>query len=614
MEKPRVRLHADGKFSIINDGLQNVVANLGTSRDKAAFSTYAAPALSPYALQNAYRGAWLPRKIVDIPALDSCRKWRDWQAEKDQITLIEKEEKRLGIKGKAMQARIAARLYGGAALMIGDGSEDPTLPLNPEAIARSGLKYVTLLHRRHLSAVDLDRDPASAYFGAPSMWNLSTGAALQPRVHPSRLVIFHGAQVPDPEMSATETGWGDSVLQAIMDAVTNVDATAANIASLVFEAKVDTVGIPELMSKLGDAGYEDVLLKRWRLAMTGKGINGALMHDSEEIIGQKTASFASLPDVLDRFMLMAAGAADIPMTRLLGQSPGGMNSTGESDTRNYYDRISAAQELEMTPAMAVLDECLVRSALGARPDEVHYRWASLWQVSDTERATIGKTHAETISALHGTGLFPDEPLSKSAVNLMTESGAMPGLEGAMDEYFAENPAEDLTDPEAEVALIPAKTDPMQEDAAPRTLYVRRDVLNADEIISWAKDQGFKSTLDASDLHVTIAFSRNPVDWMKVGQAWEDKIEIAAGGPRVMEAFGSAKVLLFASSHLTWRHEEIKNARATWDHPEYQPHITISYADDAPDIENVAPYTGKIILGPEIFQEVKEDWQSAIKET
>ena len=60
--------------------------------------------------------------------------------------------------------------------------------------------------------------------------------------------------------------------------------------------------------------------------------------------------------------------------------------------------------------------------------------------------------------LNDTGLFPSEPLAESAVNLMTESGAMPGLEGAMAEYFAENPAEDLTDPEAEAALIPSNAE------------------------------------------------------------------------------------------------------------------------------------------------------------
>ncbi|MCZ3275982.1 hypothetical protein NYZ53_19970, partial [Acinetobacter baumannii] len=53
------------------------------------------------------------------------------------------------------------------------------------------------------------------------------------------------------------------------------------------------------------------------------------------------------------------------------------------------------------------------------------------------------------------------------------------------------------------------------DAAPRTLYVRRDLLNAGELIAWARDAGFTTTLPADDMHVTIAYSRTPIDWMKV---------------------------------------------------------------------------------------------------
>jgi hypothetical protein len=61
---------------------------------------------------------------------------------------------------------------------------------------------------------------------------------------------------------------------------------------------------------------------------------------------------------------------------------------------------------------------------------------------------------------------------------------------------------------------------------------------------------FKTTLPADDLHVTITFSRTPVDWMQMGSAWDDEIKISAGGPRLMEKFGEARVLLFASNMLS----------------------------------------------------------------
>src|SRR5690606_2306274 len=109
-----------------------------------------------------------------------------------------------------------------------------------------------------------------------------------------------------------------------------------------------------------------------------------------------SASFASLTDLMLAFLQQVSGAADIPMTRLLGQSPGGLNASGEPDLRNYYDHVSAQQEMVLAPAMALLDECLIRSALGSRPPEVFYTWSSLWQTKDTERAEIGNKAADTV--------------------------------------------------------------------------------------------------------------------------------------------------------------------------------------------------------------------------
>ena len=439
MTKPRVRLKADGTVVQL-DGLQNVVANLGTDRDKAAGSIYVQTVMDDQLLMNAYRGSWLARKIVDIPAFDACRSWRAWQAEAEQIQLIEAEEKRLDIKRKVMAAKIAARLFGGAALLIGTGEPDTAKPLNPERVREGGLRYVTLLQRRHLSPFPLETNPASEYFDMPRAWRLGSimaNGGLE--IHPSRLVMFRGNELPDRALAYHHVGWGDPVLQGVLEAVRNMDATAANVASLVFEAKVDTVGVPDFMARLSDPSFEAQIIKRFALAERGKGINGTLIHDKDEDIGQKQASFSALPDVMDRFMQIASGAADIPMTRLLGQAPAGMNATGDSDMRNYYDRVAAMQSLELEPAMGILDECLIRSALGSRPEEVHFNWSSLWQISETERATIGKTQADTIKTLVDTGLIPEEALAEAAVNLLTESGAMPGLEGAVQAYFEEHP-------------------------------------------------------------------------------------------------------------------------------------------------------------------------------
>ena len=608
-------------ITLFRDSLTNLVSRMGTDRDKAAHSYYSAPILTDDQIANAYRGAWLPRKIVDIPALDSCRKWRSWQAKGPQVEKIEAEEKRLNVRAKVLEARTKARLWGGAAILIGTGEEGLTQPLNVDRIGTGGIKYLTVFTRRQLTAGEIDHDPGSEWYGKPGMYTVSGQNGVQIDVHPSRMVIFHGNQVPDDDIVAVANrGWGDSVLVSVLDAIKNADSTAANIASLIFEAKIDIIRIPNFMASLGDESYKQKLLERYTLANTAKGINGTLMLDKEEEYQSKSASFANLPEVLDRFLQITAGAADIPVTRLLGQSPAGMNSTGESDLRNYYDRVSAMQEIEMTPAMYRLDECVIRSALGARDASIYYVWAPLWQVSEKERADIFKTKADAARTIAGKGqespLMPIEALSDALVNALIEDGSLPGLEGAIEEYGKLSEQEEDEDDVA-AALPPHAAVPVG-DAAPRTLYVRRDVLNAGEIIAHFKAQGFETTLPADDLHVTITFSRTPVDWMQMGDNWSDNgkggLTIQPGGPRMMERFGEATVLLFASSALSWRHEDMKRNGASWDHPEYQPHISISYKAGELDLESIEPYRGQIVLGPEIFDEIDEGWAEKLDES
>ena len=111
----------DNILTLARDSLTNLVSRMGTDRDMAASSFYSMPILSDEQVINAYRGAWLPRKIVDIPAFDSVRGWRDWQADANTIEAIEAEETRLNIRGKVLEVRIKARLFGGAAIYIGTG-------------------------------------------------------------------------------------------------------------------------------------------------------------------------------------------------------------------------------------------------------------------------------------------------------------------------------------------------------------------------------------------------------------------------------------------------------------------------------------------------------------
>lgn len=613
-------------LTFAKDALTSLVNNLGVmGRDKSASVVYTLPLWTEQDFDAMYRGAWLPKKIVNIPALDTFRKWRNWQADEKQIELIEAEEKRLGVQAKLVEVMVMARLYGGAAIYISTGEGNTEQPLEPERVKKGGVRFLNVMPKRLLSAGQRVEDPESEWYGQPEYYTLSNAGASDIRIHPSRLIIFKGEKLPDETLatSAGSLGWGDSVLMSTLDAIKSMDSTAANIVQLIFEAKIDIVRIPDLMNNLADPLTEQLLLNRFTLANIAKGNNGILLLDKEEEYESKSMNFSALPEVLQSMMVLAAGAADIPVTRLMGQSPAGMNSTGESDLRNYYDRIASGQTLTVDPAIMKFNECLIRSATGTRDPAIHYVWASLWQTTDKERSEIGKTTADTISVLANTGLYPQEALAKAGTNMLIENSVIPGFdsiieeEGGYPDYEAEMEAERTN----QVALANAKAtqgnQQQIQDARPMTLYVSRAVTNVDDFRAWAKAQGFTSIQD--DLHVTIIHTRTPVDWIAVGQdsEWADgkgTMTINEGGPRLMEQFGDAIVLQFASNRLGWRNYDIRRLGAQVDFEEYQPHITITWQKPANFVlANVEPYRGVIELGPEIFREVDDNWRGDLTE-
>jgi len=613
--KPRVRV-GDGGYVRATDGLQSLISNMGDpSRDKSASTVYTHTALGDHELENGYRFSWIIKKIVNIPALDALRKWRDWQGEAKQIKAIKAEEKRLKLKKKLIDAQKMARLWGGSAIFINTG-QNTEEPLEIEKVGAGGIQSLTVFTRKELTADTLDNDPFSENFGKPLFYNVTAqgGEKVGVKIHYSHLAVFIGAEHPDVWMQTGQNfGWGDSIIQSVHNQAKQTDSTLAGVASLVFEANIDVFAIPDFMASMGDKDYEKRILDRFIMNAKGKGISGAIVHDAEEKYERKQINFTQLPDVMQKFANFVCGAAGIPITKFLGEQSKGMGDKGEGDMRNYYDDIATIQELEIEPATETLDECLIRSALGNRPEEIEFEWTPLQQLNEKEIADIGKTISETSAKLVDTGLYDPEAVEEATTNQMVQMKIFPTFDTIVNDHKRDFDSDREFEVESRQNQGAKAGQTEISDAAPRSLYIHRKIKNGDDIIAWAKSQGISKTLKPEDLHVTIAFSRDELDWMKLGEAWQSEIKIAEGGARIMEQFdGGATVLLFKANELEWRHREVLRHGGSFDYDEYEPHITITYGE-TPALSDIEPYQGEIVLGPEIFQEVDLEWKDEIEE-
>jgi hypothetical protein len=517
-------------------------------------------------------------------------------------------------------------------LMLGlNGAEDTALPALQKPY---GLFYLTPHGETSAQVTNWDTDPRSPRYGKPLMYRLTIGPGWTGLGGNERSIACHWSRtVHVAERAMEDVSVGQPRLQRLFNRLMDWEKllgggaeifwqNAAQLRAWIADPEAewspdDRAAIKEQLEEFRHRIRRDVQLqgvKPESLASDAQSLNAAALADK----------------VLDAL----AGSSGIPKRILMGTERGELSS--EQDENNWAARIKERREQHATPNMMrpFIDRCI---ALGVLSSPGQYGYAVVWPKTDTlgeeKRATVAKTKAEAVAAYVGTpGADMVMPVEEFRIALgesptseyqtaqdMEDSiltpktppalGGPPGAGADVDET-----AEAVAAFNRRLVLI--------DNAAPRTLYVRRQVLNWRAIAAWAKAQGFTSTLGEA-MHVTVAFSRTPVDWMKVSQEWAQKpgdlsgtLEIAAGGARVVEGLGEkgAVVLQFRSNELEWRHEAIKAAGASWDFPGYQPHITLTYQPGAVKVAEVTPYAGEIILGPELFEPLDDDWVKGVRET
>lgn len=408
--KPRVRINTDGVVtgvdgkSYTKDSFQNFAANLGYGT--ANISTGATYGFNPISrvhiqLEWMYRGSWIVRKIVDVVAEDMTRAKIQVTSEEspDDLHQLDQYWNRLMIWQRLCETLKWARLYGGClAVMMIDGQR-PEDPLQIESIGKDQFKGLLVLDRWMIWA-QLD-DPVTDFgtdFGQPKFYTTNSDARSIPsmRIHHSRCIRLDGVELPYWQR-LTENGWGLSVIEPLFDRLVAFDSTTQGAAQLVYKAHLRTYYVERLREIIATGGktYQALLqqVNMIRLMQTNEGMS---LFDASDKFEAQTYSFAGLADMLVQFSQQLSGAADIPLTRLFGQAPAGLNATGESDMRNYYDMINSQQESRLRRGVETLRSVTYRSRFGRAPKPGEsFEFTNLYKMTDTEKSGVAASIVAT---------------------------------------------------------------------------------------------------------------------------------------------------------------------------------------------------------------------------
>jgi phage-related protein (TIGR01555 family) len=393
----KARILQEPTKSSVADGLENLIAEVGTGQDKRAFNAFVNKrqlTKNTNELNAMYRTDWLSGKVVDIIPDDMTREWREFDGEIDPdiVREIVEFEERIDLRGKFNYAHKLARLYGTAFILLAvEDGQTPDKPMVVETLKPDCLKHITVLdclHMKMYGAIPVV-DPFSPNYGMPEFYQVAQTGTV---VHHSRVLRFDGVRLPYDEFRRANFQ-SDSVLDRMYEAITNFNVTSVNAASMVYETNVDVVKVRGLMNYLQTKEGENLLRKRFTLAGLMKSFNNMLLLDADEDFNTKTNTFSGLPDLIDRFGLALSAAADIPATRLMGSSASGFNATGEGDLKNYYDKIRSLQISEYKPKLDYFDAIMAK-CLALDGSDLDYRFGSLFQMTPEQEAALQKLKSE----------------------------------------------------------------------------------------------------------------------------------------------------------------------------------------------------------------------------
>jgi phage-related protein (TIGR01555 family) len=181
-----------------------------------------------------------------------------------------------------------------------------------------------------------------------------------------------------------------SVLQRLYPVLQQFHTAWQATAHLMTDAAQGVFKLKGLHSAVA-SNRSDELLKRMELVDMSRSVSRSILLDAEdEDFRRDSYGFAGIPEILEKMMLRLAAAARLPVSLLMGQAPAGMNATGESDTRFFYDQIRAEQE-----ALKPKIERLVKIIKGDENIKVAIEFPALWQMTDREKAELRRMEAET---------------------------------------------------------------------------------------------------------------------------------------------------------------------------------------------------------------------------
>lgn len=305
-------------------------------------------------------------------------------ASPDTLAKIEDELKRIKLREHTRQAVIHDQAFGGAHVFFSmqddKTARDTPLVYRPYSIPKGSFQGLRVVEPYWVTPNFYNSiDPTAADFYKPSSWWL-----LGIQVHATRLQTIISRPVPDM-LKPTYSFRGISMSQLAMPYVDNWLRTRQSVSDTVKQFSVSGVAT-DLAQSLQPGANVQLQQRAMLINAYRDSRNLMLLDKATEEFFQVNTPLTGLDALQAQSQEQMSAVSHIPLVKLLGLTPTGLNASSEGEIRVFYDYVRGYQSNTLTPPVQNVLKVVQLSLFGVIDEGITWEWEPLQELTALEAA------------------------------------------------------------------------------------------------------------------------------------------------------------------------------------------------------------------------------------
>lgn len=409
------------------DSWQNTVTGHGTTRDKTTYASFVSShMLNEQTLDDLYSTAELVSTVCNAFPEEYFKKdfkikiYRNGDYDEKLSKLVKRKLGELSVKDKFTDSFIWSNVFGNCGCFIGvDDDQELSEPLDLRKV--KNIDHLNVIDKRDLIPVTFQYDSTQPNYGRPNVLAVQNYGsqyrgqqATLEAVHSSRFIMFDGVRVSNRRRQQLH-GWNLSLIQNLYDAIHAYGIGFKNFDNLLYDANQGVLKFKDLMTYIAKQDYSVIQARLQAMDLSRSVVRSIVVDAEKESFERQNFNWSGIDKPFMLLMLRVSAVSRIPVAILMGREPAGLNATGESDFRTFYDRVESDQQNKVTPKLKQLIAVILatQNVYLTEEDDIQIIYDDLNPLNLKDKAEVIFKVAQADNLNIANGLVTEDEVSQS---------------------------------------------------------------------------------------------------------------------------------------------------------------------------------------------------------